>query len=255
MRDILSRANREVLQQFAWSKVLLAFDYDGTLAPIVVDPDRASMRPTTRRLLAAVAARYPSIVISGRSRRDVQRWLKGVPLKQIVGNHGIEPWQAHRPLMDEVARCLPILDGRLSEYAGVRIENKAYSVSVHYRRSRQKRKALAAILDASARLGAVRVIGGKQVVNILPEGAPHKGMALERERDRLGCDTAIYVGDDETDEDVFALDQPGRLLTIRVSAKRSSRAVYCLRNQAAIDDLLAVLADLRRPALTRAAAP
>ena len=57
MRDILSRGNREVLQQFAWSKVLLAFDYDGTLAPIVMDPDRAAMRPTTRRRLAAVAAR------------------------------------------------------------------------------------------------------------------------------------------------------------------------------------------------------
>ncbi len=255
MRDILSRANREVLRQFAWSSLLLAFDYDGTLAPIVVDPDRAAMRTSTRRLLTVVAERYPTIVISGRSRHDVQRWLKGVPLKQIVGNHGIEPWQAHRPLMDEVARCMPVLDRCLSEYSGVRIENKSYSISVHYRRSREKRKALAAILDASGRLDAVRVIGGKQVVNILPDGAPHKGMALERERDRLGCDTAIYVGDDETDEDVFALDQPGRLLTIRVSAKRSSRAVYCLRNQAAIDDLLAVLAELRHPALARAATP
>lgn len=255
MREILSRANREVLRQFAWSNVLLAFDYDGTLAPIVLDPDRAAMRAGTRRLLATVAARYPTIVVSGRSRRDVRRWLQGVPLKQIVGNHGIEPWQAHRPLMDEVARCLPVLERCLSGHAGVRIENKSYSVSVHYRRSRQKRRALDAILRASARLGAVRVIGGKQVVNILPAGAPHKGMALERERDRLGCDTAIYVGDDETDEDVFALDQPGRLLTIRVAAKRSSRAVYCLRNQAAMDDLLAVLADLRRPALARAAAP
>lgn len=254
MRDILSRANREVLRQFAWSNVLLAFDYDGTLAPIVVDPGRAAMRSSTRRLLAAGAARYPTIVISGRSRRDVRRWLQGVALKQIVGNHGIEPWQAQRPLLDEVARCLPVLDRCLSGLPGVRIENKSYSVSVHYRRSREKRKALAAILDASARLGAVRVIGGKQVVNILPEGAPHKGMALERERDRLGCDTAIYVGDDETDEDVFGLDQPGRLLSVRVSAKRSSRAVYCLRNQAAVDDLLAVLADLRPRALAGAAA-
>jgi trehalose-6-phosphatase len=79
-----------------------------------------------------------------------------------------------------------------------------------------KKLARAAILEAAASLGDVRIVGGKQVVNLLPKGAPDKGKALERERERLCCDTAIYVGDDETDEDVFALDQPTRLLSIRV---------------------------------------
>ena len=57
MKDILSRAHREVLQQYAWSNVLLAFDYDGTLAPIVRDPEKAAMRPAMRRLLVQVAQR------------------------------------------------------------------------------------------------------------------------------------------------------------------------------------------------------
>ena len=48
MKHILSHANRDVLEQFAWSSVLLAFDFDGTLAPIVSEPDQAAMRPTTR---------------------------------------------------------------------------------------------------------------------------------------------------------------------------------------------------------------
>jgi trehalose 6-phosphate phosphatase len=252
MKDILSRANREVLQQFAWSKVLLAFDYDGTLAPIVTDPDRAQMRPSTRRLLRRLAFLYPCVVISGRSRPDVRGRLDGIPLRQIVGNHGIEPWQGTRPLMDEVSRCAPLLDRCLAPWKGVRIENKSYSISVHYRHSREKRAALAAILQSASRLGAVRVIGGKQVVNILPEGAPHKGMALERERDRLQCDTAIYIGDDTTDEDVFSLDQPGRLLGIRVAPKRTSHASYFVRNQLAVDEVLSVLADLR-PGMEEAA--
>jgi trehalose 6-phosphate phosphatase len=64
----------------------------------------------------------------------------------------------------------------------------------------------------------------------------------------LRCDTAIYVGDDETDEDVFALDQPGRLLTIRVGRGRGSHAAYYLRAQAAVDDLLALLVRLREEA-------
>ena len=79
------------------------------------------------------------------------------------------------------------------------------------------------------------------MINLLPRGAPHKGIALERERERLGCDTAIYVGDDETDEDVFALGQPGRLLTIRVGASPSSAASYYLRGQADVDGLMRFL--------------
>jgi trehalose 6-phosphate phosphatase len=255
MRDILSRSGRETLQQFSWSNVLLAFDYDGTLAPIVRDPNRAAMRATTRRLLTEVATRYPCIVVSGRARSDTRRWLHGIRLRQVVGNHGIEPWRATRPLMNEVERWGPLLTRRLAELKGVSIENKTFSVAVHYRRSREKKKALAAILEAAAALGSVRLIGGKQVVNILPRDAPHKGMALERERERLRHDTAIYVGDDETDEDVFALDQPGRLLTIRVGSKGSSQASHFLRNQAAVDKFLEALLSFRDESNRPPAAP
>jgi trehalose 6-phosphate phosphatase len=245
MRDILSPAGREVLQQFAWSNVLLAFDYDGTLAPIVLDPGKAAMRPATRRLLVEVAARYPCIVVSGRAQADARRRLRGIPLREVIGNHGIEPWKSTRPMEEEVKRWAPLLVQGLSAFKGVRIENKTFSVAVHYRRSREKKRARTAILKTAAALGRVRLIGGKQVINILPEGAPHKGIALERERARLGCDTAIYVGDDETDEDVFGLDQPGRLLTVRVGPKRTSQASYHVRSQAAIDELLRVLVSLR----------
>ena len=91
------------------------------------------------------------------------------------------------------------------------------------------------------------------MLNILPAGAPHKGLALERARTRLGCDTAIYVGDDETDEDVFALDQPGQLLTVRVGPKQSSSAAYYIRTQADVDRLLRSLLAFRpRPGGDRA---
>jgi trehalose 6-phosphate phosphatase len=93
----------------------------------------------------------------------------------------------------------------------------------------------------ASQLGDVRLIRGKQVVNLLPHDAPHKGVALEKARDRFGCDTALYVGDDETDEDVFGLDQPGRLLTIRVGRRQGSLASYFLRNQGEMDELLAAL--------------
>lgn len=246
MKNILSQANLEVLKQFAWSNVLLAFDYDGTLAPIVEDPDRALMRTQTRELLEEATKLYPTIVISGRAKDDARRLLHGVGVSQVVGNHGLEPWPGTAEPIVQVRRWLSVLMERLAHFKGVQIEDKNFSLAIHYRRSREKKKARAAILRAAALLSDVRIIGGKQVINILPHGAPHKGIALERERERLGCDTAIYTGDDETDEDVFTLDQPGRLLTIRVGAKRASAAAYYIPGQANIDTLLRTLIDSRR---------
>lgn len=246
MKNILSLSNRSVLQQFAWSKVLLAFDYDGTLAPIVAQPDLAVMRDSTRQLLESLAGLYPCIVISGRAQNDVMQRLRGVNVHEVVGNHGMEPWHASDALATLVSGWRRLLEQQLADMRGVRIEDKVFSLAVHYRQSRLKKQARTAILAAAASLGDVRIIGGKQVVNIVPRGAPHKGIALERERARLQCDTAIYVGDDETDEDVFALEQPGQLLSIRVGSRRSSAAAYFIESQPAIDRLLELLVEFRQ---------
>jgi trehalose 6-phosphate phosphatase len=240
MRDILAAVNRRVLLQFVCSRVVLAFDFDGTLAPIVADPATAAMRPKTRALLAAVGRRYPCVIISGRGREDVRRRVAGVGTVEVIGNHGIEPWQSSEPRLRAVQRWQPLLARKTAGFRGVEIEDKVYSVAVHYRRSREKKKVRAAIEEAAAALGDVRLIKGKQVVNLLPVDAPHKGIALEAARARCKCDTAIYVGDDETDEDVFAMDQPGRLLSIRVGRNQRSLASYYIRSQREIDRLLRV---------------
>jgi len=246
MMNVLAQSNRVILQEFVSSNVLLAFDYDGTLAPIVTDPNRARMRTRSRDLLSDLAKRYPVVVISGRAQSDVLKKLRGVGVREVIGNHGMEPWHASSRYIAEVEHWLPRLNAAVAALKGVVIEDKGYSVAIHYRLSREKKEARAAILEAAAGLGDVRVVGGKQVVNILPHGAPHKGMALERARERLQCDTAIYLGDDETDEDVFALDQPGRLLSIRVGKKRDSAATYYLADQGAVDEFLATLVECRR---------
>ncbi|HSE63304.1 MAG TPA: trehalose-phosphatase [Thermoanaerobaculia bacterium] len=244
--DILRPVNRRVLAEFAASNVLLAFDFDGTLAPIVAEPSQARMRSETLRLLTEAASLYPCIVVSGRAQSDLVGRLDGVPVRGVVGNHGVEPWQASRALSDEVRRWHPQLERKLRGLPGVTIEDKSFSVSVHYRQARDKEKAREQILDAAAALGDVRVIGGIEVVNILPPGAPDKGTALVSERERLGCESAIYVGDDETDEDVFALEDPDRILGIRVGPTPASAAEYSIVSQVEIDALLRVLVELRR---------
>jgi trehalose 6-phosphate phosphatase len=246
VKNLLVPGNLDLLRAFAWSRVLVGLDFDGTLAPIVADPARAQMRERTRELLTQVCAVYPVVIISGRSRPDVQGRVRGTGVLEVIGNHGLEPGPNQSRRIELVHRWVASLQRRFAQERGVVIEDKLHSVAVHYRASREKKRARAEIFEAALSLGAVRIIGGKQVVNILPAGAPHKGMALERERDRLRCDTAIYLGDDETDEDVFALDQPGRLFSIRVGKKNGSAAGHYLASQRAVDELLRALLEFRR---------
>ncbi|MEO8358490.1 MAG: trehalose-phosphatase [Vicinamibacteria bacterium] len=255
MKNILAAEQRKLLEPFAWSETLLAFDFDGTLAPIVEHPEAAAMRPTTRKLLTRVANLYPCIVISGRALADVSKRVEGVALRAVVGNHGVEPWRATRRIHQRVLAWRPIFERALAEEPGVEIEDKMYSLAIHFRKSRKKKRVRALVELASAELESARLVGGIEVVNIVPSDAPHKGMALERERARLHCDTAIYVGDDVTDEDVFALDQPGRLLSVRVGRKLRSAADVYLQSQIDIDAFLRALVQLREGRVTTAIRP
>jgi trehalose 6-phosphate phosphatase len=241
---LFSRPHRHLLEMFASSNVLLAFDYDGTLAPLVNAPAHARMRASTRRLLGRASKLYPCIVITGRAQADALGRLRSVEVCRVVGNHGAEPSPNGAAMRRRVRRWLPVLKARLSWRQGVVIEDKGFSVAVHYRQARKRNSTRRAVLSAAQLLKDVRLVGGKLVVNFLVPEA-HKGMALERERSHFACDTVIYVGDDETDEDVFQLDRPGQLLSIRVGRKRTSAASYYIRNQAEIDRLLETLITLR----------
>lgn len=246
MKSLLSRENADLLAQLAWSRVLLAFDFDGTLAPVVALPAEARMRKRTAVLLAKVCSVYPCAVLSGRGRRDLASRLAGARVKYVVGNHGLAPGLRMQDFAEEVARARAHLETSLAGWPGVDIEDRGSSLALHYRRSRQKRLARAAIDGAVAALPLrMRLVPGKLVVNVVPEGAPYRGDAITALRTTAQADTVLYVGDDATDEDVFALDQPGRLSTVRMGVSRSSAAAWFLRDQTAIDLLLEKLVALR----------
>jgi trehalose 6-phosphate phosphatase len=243
--QILAKRHSHVLAQFAASDVVVALDYDGTLAPIVSTPRKARMRARTRQLLVAVAQRYPCVVISGRARDDVSSRVGSVPVWHVSGNHGLEPWGEEPSYATRVRAWVRHLQKTLALVDGVVVEDKTYSVTVHYRRATQKRRAIRAVAAAVRALRGARVIGGNEAVNVVPRGAPHKGEALERARRLLACEKAIYVGDDDTDEDAFAVARPDRLLSVRIGGARRSRARYRLKDQRQIDRFLRALLTLR----------
>jgi trehalose 6-phosphate phosphatase len=230
------------LRALAGGRVLLAFDFDGTLAPIADRPGQARMTARTQRLLAAVARLYPCAVISGRARADLQRRLRRVPLLALTGSHGAESdGSARNTPRSRVASWARHLRWRLRTFRGVALEVKPHGVAIHYRQALDKREVRAAILSIVAALEGTRHIGGKDVVEVLPLGAPTKGDALAALRRRLEPRATLYIGDDVTDEDAFASEGPGGLLAVRVGHGDPTAALYRLDEQGEVESLLAAL--------------
>lgn len=243
--DILAARHASTLRTFARTHVLLAFDYDGTLSPIAPTPERARLPATTRRLLVRVARRYPLVVISGRALADISERVSEIGVQHVFGNHGLE-WSGgpSRP-RSQVRKWVHQLTEQLSEQPGVVIEDKAHSLSVHYRLAPDQDEALRVIMPIARTLPDVRIICGAAAVNLLPKDGANKGVALRRALEITACDTAIYVGDDDTDEDAFGALKPEQLLSIRIGRSDASRARFHLESQSSIDLFLAALAEAR----------
>ncbi len=245
MQTILADQQRALLAGFAHANVLLAFDYDGTLVPIAPTPAEPRMRETTRRLLIEAARLYPCVIISGRALDDLSERLAGVPVWYLFGNHGLEPPPPGTVSPTPASEWARELERRLPEDPGIVIEDKRYSLTIHYRNARDKRRAVEAIDRAVARLPGARALGGAEAVSLLPRGGGNKGVALQQACRWFACDSAIYVGDDATDEDAFSSTYPEKLLTIRVGAAADSHARFHLASQDEIDSLLEILVDVR----------
>lgn len=245
MKYLFSAAGKAALLRFSGTGTLLAFDYDGTLASIADHPDAAHMRASTRQLMTSIVRHYPSIVITGRARRDLRQFLTGIRPIAVVGNHGLEVvGRTPRRFVERVRHWRHQLAGRLDPIPGMVIEDKRHSLSVHYRHCETPAAAGKAVMEAALELEGVRLIGGKSVLNLLPKEAPHKGTALLSAMKHRGCRRAIYIGDDDTDEDVFALPRTGRILPVRVGHRRDSMAQFYLRDQPEMDRLLKHLLSL-----------
>jgi len=239
---LLGKEGRAALARFVEHGTLLAFDYDGTLAPIVADPRQAQMRARTHLLLGQVTRRYPTVIITGRSRLDLMRLLTGITSLEVIGNHGLETdGLSGARYVRRVEAWHSRLSQVLGPIPGLLIENKRYSLAIHYRHCADPEVVRQAIARAVEALRDVRVVGGKKVTNLIPVEAPDKGRALLGACARLGCRRAVYVGDDDTDEDVFALDRPEILLTVRVGSETDSSADYRLDRQDDVDEFLEIL--------------
>ena len=234
------------LSLFADRTVLYTFDLDGTLAPIVSDPAAISLPDAIRKAFAELIALAPVAVITGRSRSDALLHL-GIEPRYLIGNHGVEGlpgWSMRERDFIRMAwgwqQQLITLLGPESP-AGIEIENKGATLSLHYRKATNAQAALAAILLATDQLIPVpRRIHGKFVENLLPAHAPDKGSALNMMMHSEGFARAFFAGDDETDEQVFRFHSKN-IFSVRIGKAAESRAGFYLKGQHEMARLLELL--------------
>jgi trehalose 6-phosphate phosphatase len=233
VRWLLSDDGGKALTALLVERPLLVFDFDGTLAPMVKQPERAKMRPLTEKLLEAVAQHYDVAVLSGRQRADVAARLGAVRVRWVVGNHGAEWERAEARLLNRVKRWREALEPQL--FDGVRLEDKGLSLTLHYRGVADPRGTERRLRALASELDGIALKRGKRVLNLLPAGSPDKGDALRRLKRLSRSRWALYVGDDETDEDAFGVRGA---LSVRVGLRRTSKAKWFLHGQREIDALL-----------------
>jgi trehalose 6-phosphate phosphatase len=237
---------QETFSNLLVNRTVLAFDFDGTLAPIVNHRDDAVMRGTTKELFVQVCERYSCAIVTGRSISDVSHRLDSAKIWKIIGHHGLETGTSTKERAPEIAKAAIYLRQVLKNEPGIELEDKGLSLAIHYRGAPQPSRAFDVISSAIVNLPPeMRRIDGKAVVNLVPHYAPNKGDAILDLRQEAGATNVLYVGDDITDEDVFELRQPDWLMTVRVGSSQNSSARFFLRDQTEIDHLLEKL--LSRP--------
>jgi trehalose 6-phosphate phosphatase len=249
MEYLLTETGKLELENLVKGRSLYAFDFDGTLAKIVREHHAAKLSRPIRLWLEKLARGAPTAIISGRSVEDLQSRV-GTIVPHLIGNHGSEgahTREEDRQQVRETCRTwLQSITERFHDelvHCGVSIENKSYSLSFHYRTVDNREEARVLITRVIGELSpSPRIVLGKSVVNMMPPTASHKGTALLEYMRRLDCSLALYVGDDETDEDVFAL-RDSRILTVRVGKKNGSSARYFLKRQAEITAVLRFLVE------------
>jgi trehalose-phosphatase len=244
----------QALRQLASRRpLLLAFDFDGVLAPIVPLPPDARPLPGSVEAIERLS-RVDGVVtalVSGRSRSDLDAVSGATPSDRLllVGSHGAEVDDGGPAGLDDEARArlaavTALLAGVVADHPGAHLEHKPASVVLHTRLIDGRASAAEATRAALALLSGldgVHVTPGKEVVEaaVVRTG---KGAALQRLRHAFSADAVLYVGDDVTDEDAFAVLGPGDV-GVKVG-DGDTRAAHRVADPAAVRELLQLLVSL-----------
>ena len=283
----LDRAPSLIALRQATGRMLVALDFDGTLSPIVERPEDAALHDDVAAPLRRLTERSDTVVaiVSGRGLADVRERV-ALPGLYYAGNHGFEiegpgvdrVHPAAERARPELESCIEGLRPALADEPGTEIEDKTWTLSVHYRRAEREGagERVRAAVNAHCRRPGLKVTAGKKVFEVRPDVDWDKGRATEFLLDVLAADEgdgasgvadtsyapgtspvagtsrapgapglpAIFIGDDRTDEDAFAVvEQLGGGIVVGDPVPEETRAVAWLRSPDEVAELIRRLAD------------
>lgn len=231
--------------RLAGRPLLLVLDVDGTLAPIALFPWLARVPDATRRVIASLATRphVAVVLVSGRAAHDARR-LVGVEHVWTIGNHGAEVIDPSGEIWvdptvaryaEPMARVARVLEPLLEPLQGVVLENKSWTMSIHYRAADEAIVGrLRGTVEAVVARNGLRMTEGKKVLEIRPPVRVDKGTSVQRLASQLAASSdgasILCIGDDATDEDAFTLlrRQFANAVTVHVGDDPNSAAEFRL---------------------------
>ena len=232
-------------------------DYDGTLAPIAAKPQLAILPAETKAALQALSRKrhVTTGIVSGRSLRELRAMVR---LRNLlyIGSHGYEvagpgkqgASRVSHALIERLRKLGNALELELRGLRGVWVERKAAGVAVHYRMAR-RRVATHVLRRLAKQHGKhFRVQEGKMVFEFVPTGTITKGSTVRKALKRVkrhGPCVTLYLGDDLTDETVFA-KLGTRDFGIFVGTPRATSARYSLGSPDEVRNFLLGLGAITR---------
>ncbi|MFN3686006.1 trehalose-phosphatase [Salinarimonas sp.] len=260
LRNLPSLFDREdeIRARLRGKSIAVFLDYDGTLTPIVEDPNAARFGEAMREAVVGLARACPTAIVSGRDLPDVQRMV-ALDAVYYAGSHGFDMagpdgWRETvalgRAFQPDLAQAADALEAALVGIDGTAVERKSFSLAVHYRRvaPADEARVFEAVERTIAAFGRLKLSRGKKVFDVKPRADWHKGRAIRALIAKLGLDrpdvVPVFVGDDVTDEDAFrAIADRGLCVVVRSEEPRPTSARYALDD---VPDVARFLQLLRR---------
>ncbi|XP_022774946.1 probable trehalose-phosphate phosphatase J isoform X2 [Durio zibethinus] len=261
----------QIIDESKGKQIVMFLDYDGTLSPIVEDPDRAFMSKKMRKTVRKLAKCFPTAIVSGRCRDKVYKFVKLAEL-YYAGSHGMDikgpekrsksKKDSESVLFQPASEFLPMIDEVYKQLAettkstpGAKVENNKFCLSVHFRCVDEKKWSELAqqVRSVLKKYPKLRLTQGRKVLEIRPTIKWDKGKALEFLLESLGfanCANVfpVYIGDDRTDEDAFKiLRDRGQGFGILVSKfPKDTSASYSLQEPDEVMDFLRRLVEWKQ---------
>ncbi|XP_042447418.1 probable trehalose-phosphate phosphatase 6 [Zingiber officinale] len=260
----------KIMQASNGKQIAMFLDYDGTLSPIVDDPDSAFMTDAMRAAVKEVAKFFPTAIVSGRCRSKVFDFVRLTEL-YYAGSHGMDiklpmnakhtkkkravlfqPASEFLPMINEVHKKL---QERIKPVVGAKVENNKFCVSVHFRCVREEswKGLVDDVLSMLKQFPMLRMTQGRKVLEIRPTIKWDKGKAVEFLLESLGSSDCknvvpVYIGDDRTDEDAFkVLRERGDGFGILVSKyPKKTNASYSLTDPSEVMEFLQRLVEWKQ---------